>query len=43
MASPLEAELRLVGATPEADTKTNLSAFLEPNRRLLVVLIRHFG
>jgi len=43
MASSLEAELTLVGATPEADAPTNLSAFLEPNRRLLVVLIRHFG
>ena len=41
--SSLEAELTLVGATPEADAKMSLSALLEPNRRLLVVLIRHFG
>jgi len=43
MTSPLEAELTLVGATAEADAPTSLSALLEPNRRLLVVLIRHFG
>jgi len=35
--------LTLVGATPEADAPTTLSSLLEPNRRLLVVLIRHFG